>query len=136
MMANVMTLRTLVSTGVADSEYSSPLCNPRVLSLRAEASSRSIVDIDDRVADINNLTPPLRTPTLGISAPGISPARVQDQDLSHLHYKCLVISHLKMLHQAADGYLRLSHVWLSYNRLDNILIWPLFKQSPLNIGGS
>ena len=66
---------------VVDSEYSSPLCNPWVSSLRAEASSRTIVDIDDSVADINNLTPPLSAPTLAIPTPSISPAHVQDQDL-------------------------------------------------------
>ena len=46
----------------------------------------------------------------------------------HPHYKYLAISHLKMLHQAADGHLWLSHVCLSYNWPDNILRWPLFEQ--------
>ena len=81
MMANMMTLRTLVSTSLADSEHPSPLCNPRVSSLRAEASSRAIVDIEDSVADINSLVPPLPTPTLAIPTRSISPACVQDQDL-------------------------------------------------------
>ena len=70
-----------IDGSVVDSEYSSPLCNPRISSLRAEACSRAIVDINDSVVDINNLAPPLPTPALAISTPSISPAHEQDQNL-------------------------------------------------------
>ena len=95
-----MMLRTLVLISLVDSEYSFLLCNPQVLSLRAEASSRANVDINDSVADIDNLTPPLPTPTLAISTPSISPAHVQDQDL---RWNSSSPQMPRMLHQAADG---------------------------------
>ena len=124
MMANVMTLRTLVLTGVADSEYSSPLCNPQVLSLHAEAFSRAIVDINDSVVDINNLAPPLPTPILAIPTPSISLAHVQDQDLrwnSSLPQIRLSLTS-RCFAKPRMVALSLFRVWLSYNRLDNILI--------------
>ena len=70
-----------IDGSVADSEYSSPLCNPRVSSLRADASSRAIVDIDDSVANTNNLAPPLPIPTFAIPTRSISPDHIQDRDL-------------------------------------------------------
>lgn len=113
-----------IDGSVADSEYLSPLCNPCVSSLHAEASSRAIVDINDSVVDINNLAPPLPTPTLAIPTPSISLAHVQDQDLGWNSSLPQIQLSLTSRCFAKPWMVALSLfcVWLSYNRLDNILI--------------
>ena len=119
-----------IDGSVVDSEYLSSLCNPWVPSLRAEASSRAIVDIDDSVADINNLAPSyplLHSPSQLVASAQLT-YKTETSDGIHPHHKCLAISHLKMLRQAADSHPAALPCLVILQLARQHLTWPLFER--------
>ena len=81
---------------VGDSEYLSLLCNPHISSLRAEVSSRAIVDINDSVATSTTL----RLLYLLLHSPSqlLASAQLMYKTSNRIH------PHLKMLCQAMGGH--------------------------------
>ena len=143
-----MTLHTLVLMGLADSEYSSPLCNPQVSSLHAEASSRAIVVIDDCCGHQQPHTSFTHSNTWHPNS-WHQPSS-QTRPRPQMEFILTTIAWLSLTSRCFAKLWTvtqlLSRVWLSYNWLDNIspglysndsIIQTilLFKQFLLSIGG-